>query len=304
MLTIGSRGSNLALSQTGWIKQRILEKFPDAEITVKVIRTSADKDTRISLRAASSTGVFVKEIEDALLAGEVDLAVHSMKDLPTQIPEGLEIAAIPGREDTRDAIIARDPARRLEDLRRSAIVGTGSIRRQSQLLAIRPDLRMVDIRGNVDTRLQKLADGAYDAIVLACAGLNRLGLQDRISFALGFHHMLPAPGQGALALETRLHDPQAGALVAPLHHKATAAAVFAEREFLRRMGGGCNTPVAVFAQSSGQRLQIDGLVAAPDGSRVVRRAIEGTLEEPEEAAVRLADEILAGGGQAILRALG
>src|SRR5512135_2648433 len=180
MLTIGSRGSALALAQTGWVKDRILEHFPDAVITVKVIRTSADKAPQLSIRSASSTGVFVRELEEALERREIDLAVHSMKDLPGTIPDSLQICAIPAREDPRDALVAGKGIRDLNDLPRAATIGTGSIRRQAQLLALRPDFVVRDIRGNVDTRLQKLADRQYDAVILACAGLNRLGMQARI----------------------------------------------------------------------------------------------------------------------------
>jgi hydroxymethylbilane synthase len=300
MLTIGSRGSALALAQTGWVKDRILERFPDAGITIKVIRTSADNAPQVSIRASSSVGVFVRELEDALKRGEIDLAVHSMKDLPGVMPEGLEISAIPPREDARDAIIAGAGVRTLADLPPSAAVGTGSIRRQSQLLALRPDLVVRDIRGNVDTRLQKLANRQYDAIVLACAGLNRLGLQGKITFPLGFDQMLPAPGQGALALQSRKGDRNVSSMVAPIHHAPTAAAVLAERAFLRQIGGGCNSPVAAHAAAEGDYVRIDALVAAPDGSQVIRDTILHDRQYAEDAAGVLADRLLARGGKAIL----
>ncbi len=300
MLTIGSRGSALALAQTGWVKDRILERFPDAVITIKVIRTSADKAPQLSIRSASSVGVFVKELEDALERREIDLAVHSMKDLPGTIPDSLQISAIPSREDPRDAFVAGSGIRDLTELPRAAIIGTGSIRRQSQLLALRPDFVVRDIRGNVDTRLQKLADRQYDAIILACAGLNRLGLQAKITCPLEFDRMLPAPGQGALALQSRKGDRDVSSFVTPLHHEPTATAVLAERAFLRQIGGGCNSPVAVHAAADGDYIRIEGLVAAPDGSRVIRDSISHLPGYAEDAAGVLADRLLARGGRAIL----
>jgi hydroxymethylbilane synthase len=303
MLTIGSRGSALALAQTGWVRDRILERFPDADITIKVIKTSADRAPQVSIRSSSSVGVFVRELEEALERGEIDLAVHSMKDLPGAIPDSLEIRAIPPREDPRDALVARAGGRVLADLPRGAIIGTGSIRRQAQLLAFRPDFVVRDIRGNVDTRLQKLADGQYDALILACAGLNRLGLRARISGCLEFDQMLPAPGQGALALQCRKDDREVPSLVAPLHHAPTAAAVLAERAFLREVGGGCNSPVAVHAAADGDYIRIHGLVAAPDGSIVIRDSISHLPEHAEDAAGVLAGRILARGGRVILESV-
>jgi hydroxymethylbilane synthase len=300
MLTIGSRGSALALAQTGWVRDRILERFPGAGISIKVIRTSADKAPQVSIRSASSVGVFVRELEEALQRAEIDLAVHSMKDLPGTIPESLEISAIPPREDPRDALVARDGFRALNDLPPGAIIGTGSIRRQAQLLALRPDFMVKDIRGNVDTRLRRLADEQYDAVILACAGLNRLGLQATISSRLGLDEMLPAPGQGALAIQSRRGDRDVSSLVATLHHGPTAAAVLAERAFLKQIGGGCNSPVAVHAAADGDYIKIDGLVAAPDGSLVIRDSISRLPEHAEDAAGLLADRLLARGGRAIL----
>ncbi len=303
MLTIGSRGSALALAQTGWVKDSILERFPDAVVAIKVIRTSADKAPQLSIRSASSVGVFVKELEDALERREIDLAVHSMKDLPSTIPDSLQISAIPKREDPRDALVAGSGIRDLTGMPRAATIGTGSIRRQSQLLALRPDFVVKDIRGNVDTRLQKLADGQYDAVILACAGLNRLGLQARITSPLEFGQMLPAPGQGALALQSRKGDHDVSSLVAPLHHEPTAAAVLAERAFLRQIGGGCNSPVAVHAAADGDYLRIDGLVAAPDGSLVIRDSISHLPGYAEDAAGVLAERLLERGGRAILESV-
>lgn len=300
MLTIGSRGSNLALTQTHWVRDRILDAFPGTPIEIRIIRTSADQDQKSSIRSGSSTGVFVKEIEDALLAGQIDLAVHSMKDLPTRIPEALEIAAVPEREDPRDAILRPSPASGLSSLPPGSRIGTGSIRRQAQILATRPDLKILDIRGNVDTRIKKMEEGSYDAVVLACAGLRRLGLESRITFRFDLKAMLPAPGQGALALETRRGDHRTAALLCSLHHAPTAAAVDAERAFLSRMGGGCNSPIAVYAQVDRAGLTMDGLVAAADGTKIIRETLGPVASTAEEAGRALAERILSKGGRELL----
>jgi len=299
MTVIGSRGSALALAQSGWVRDMILSRFPGIDVAVKIIKTSADKSPAASIRASSSIGVFVKELEQALVEEEIDIAVHSMKDLPTTIQPQLEIAAIPGREDARDALIARESAGVI-GLPPGAVVGTGSIRRQSQLLAMRPDLKIVDIRGNVDTRLNRLQKREYDAIILACAGLNRLGLQDRITTPLDFSQMLPAPGQGALAIEIRRQDARTAALVTPLNDRTAEVTVSAERMFLHAISGGCNVPAAVHARMDGAQVLIEGLVASPDGKQIVRDSVRATTEAAVEAAASLANLILARGGRAIL----
>jgi hydroxymethylbilane synthase len=292
----------LALSQTGWVRDQILAHSPDAEVTIKVIKTSADKNPTASIRAASSVGVFVKELEQALLEKEIDIAVHSMKDLPTTLSPGLQISAIPEREDARDAFISEKSAT-LAGLPAGSLVGTGSIRRQSQLLALRPDLRVIDIRGNVDTRLRKLQEGAYDAIILACAGLNRLGLQNRITSPFEFEQMLPAPGQGALAIETRGDDTTAIDLTSALNDSLTTTAITAERRFLQLMGGGCNVPVAVYARCSEDIVEIDGLVASPDGRHVIHDYERQRPDIVLEAVTFLAERILRNGGRSILENL-
>jgi hydroxymethylbilane synthase len=299
MIIIGSRGSALALAQTGWVQGQILSRFPDIEVTIKVISTSADRNQTASIRSGSAVGVFVKELEQALLGKEIDIAVHSMKDVPTSIPPGLQICAVPEREDARDAFIAKN-VHTLSELPAGSLVGTGSVRRQAQLLALRPDLRVADIRGNVDTRLKKLQEDAFDSIILACAGLNRLGLHDRISSPLDFTQMLPAPGQGALAIEVRSDDAQAIKVTSALNHAPTADAVSAERHFLHRMGGGCNVPVAVYAQLNGDQIEIDALVASPDGRTILRDSIQQKVGLAAEAAVLLAERMLGRGARAIL----
>lgn len=304
VLRIGTRGSTLALAQANWVRGRILACRPHVHAVIRAIRTAADLRPNLPIRDAGATGVWVREIEQALLAHDVDLAVHSMKDLPTRVPEGLGIGAIPEREDAHDVLVARQPIRALSDLPPGSVVGTGSIRRQAQILAARPDLRVRDIRGNVDTRLQKLERGDCDALVLAAAGLKRLGLENRVTLRLEFKVMLPAPGQGALALETRSGDLATASLLAALHHEPTAAAVSAERTFLQHAGGGCNSPVAVYAEPQGDRFSVTGLIAAPDGTRVVRATLAAGAGEVQEAARELAVMLLARGGREILRSLG
>jgi hydroxymethylbilane synthase len=304
MLRIGSRGSVLAQAQAQWVRRQVLDRFSGLEVTIQIFKTTGDQDAKTSIRSGSARGVFVKEIEEALEAAEIDLAVHSMKDLPTSIPGPLEISTIPIREDPRDALISRNGAQSLETLPSGAVVGTGSVRRQAQILAARPDLKVRDIRGNVDTRLRKLDDGNYDAIILACAGLNRLGMQDRISSRLELNEMLPAPGQGALGLETRKNDKRVFEMIAFLNHRPTATAVLAERAFLRRLKGGCNSPIAVHATLEDEILKIDGFISTPDGSKFVRASITQQVHLAEKAALSLADKILADGGEEILRGPG
>ncbi len=299
MIIIGSRGSALALAQAAWTQKQIQSRLPDIEVVVEIIKTSGDKDVISSLRAPSTAGVFVKEIEQALLDEKIDIAVHSMKDLPTEIPAGLHIAAVPEREDTRDALITNS-AVNLSQLPDGARVGTGSLRRQAQILSLRPDLNIMDIRGNLDTRLKKLRDGAYDAIILACAGLRRLGLQNQISSILEHSQMLPAPGQGALAIETRAGDSRIEAIASELNHPPTALAVSAERSFLQNMGGGCNVPVGVHGCVEQNVIQIDALVSTPDGQRSVRDSIRLEAEKSKEAVAALSQRILSRGGREIL----
>jgi len=302
MITIGSRGSALALAQTGWVRDQILAGFPNEEIVIKIIKTSADKNQTASIRAGSSVGVFVKELEQALLEEEIDIAVHSMKDVPTALSAGLIISAVPEREDARDAFIA-NKVRTMAEIAAGSVIGTGSVRRQAQLLAIRPDLKVVDIRGNVDTRIRRLREGAYDAIILACAGLNRLGLQSQISSPLEFNEMLPAPGQGALAIEVRAGDSRSITVTKILNHAPTAAAVSAERLFLQHMGGGCNVPVGAYARFNADRMVMHGLVASPDGKTVIAESVEQRSDMAESAVRLLSDRILERGGRQILDAL-
>lgn len=297
-LRIGSRGSPLALWQAAWVRDRLRALGRAAEI--EIIRTSGDRLAERPLAAMGGKGVFVREIEEALLAGRVDLAVHSLKDLPTGQPAGLVLACIPEREDPHDLLIAPG-APGLEALPPGAAVGTGSPRRACQLRARRPDLEMRDLRGNVDTRLRRLREGRYDAIVLARAGVTRLGLPVEAAI-LDFDTMLPAVGQGALAIETREEDRELRALLGGLHHPPTAAAVAAERAFLRGLGGGCQAPIAAVGEVAGATLRLRGLVADPRGETVLRESQEGTMARPEEAGEALARALLGRGAAALVAA--
>ena len=300
---IGSRGSKLALTQAELIKAELARLEPSLAVRIEIIKTSGDASTD-PLSAIGGKGVFTKELEEALLDMRIDIAVHSLKDLPTTLPDGLIIAAICKREDPRDALVLNrklsgSPAA-IRSLAPGAIVGTSSPRRLSQLRHLRDDLVIKDIRGNVDTRLRKLDDGEYDALVLACAGLRRLGLEQRISVALAAAEMLPAVGQGALGIETRADDEDTMAAVSKLDHKFTRLACTAERAFLRSLGGGCQLPIAAYAVVREKRIKLDGLVADPEGQRIVRERISGGLDEAEQLGTILAERLLGQGASELL----
>lgn len=304
--TIGSRGSRLALWQAEWVKSRLEELRPDVDVGVEIFKTSGDVMRDAPLAVIGGKGVFTKELEEALLAEKIDIAVHSLKDLPTTLPEGLHIAAITEREDARDALVLRaDDATEqasIRSLRTGAIVGTSSPRRQSQLRYLRSDVEIKDLRGNVDTRLRKLDAGWYDAVILACAGLRRLGFQDRISAAIDAREMLPAVGQGALGIETRAADGATNDLVALLEHAKTRAACTAERSLLFALGGGCQVPIAAHATVEGSRLHLEGLVAG--AGRVVRDALDDDGAHAARAGEELAKRLRAQGAEKLLAALG
>jgi hydroxymethylbilane synthase len=296
MLVIASRGSQLALWQANWVKHRLDEAGHRSRI--EIVKTTGDKITDVPLAKVGGKGLFTKEIEEALLDGRADLAVHSLKDLPTELPEGLALAAVPEREDPRDAIVGK----RLAELGPGARVGTSSLRRSAQLRALRPDLVIESIRGNLDTRLRKLDLGQYDAIVLASAGLQRLGWGDRIAETLDPDVMCPAVGQGALAIETRASGAGRDA-VAALDHAATRAAVTAERAVLHGLGGGCQVPIGARALATGGALRIVALVASPDGSTIVRAEAEGPTADAQRIGAELAATLLGRGARALLDAV-
>ena len=296
MLAIGSRGSKLALWQAHWVKGR-LEELGNV-CRIEIIHTTGDKITDVALSKAGTKGLFTKEIEEALLAGSIDLAVHSLKDMPTEVPAGLTLAAMPVREDPRDAIVGRS----LPELEAGARVGTSSLRRSAQLRALRPDLQIENIRGNVDTRLRKLDEGQYDAILLASAGLKRLGWADRIAEVLEADVMCPAVGQGALTVETR-DDGGAGFEISRrLDDRTTRIAVTAERALLASLGGGCQVPIGAHATFNG-RVSLRGVVISPDGARIVRGSLDGAASEAERLGRALGEQLLAEGGRLILDAV-
>jgi hydroxymethylbilane synthase len=291
MIVIGSRGSQLALWQARWVQSQLAAA--GVESRIEIIRTTGDKITDVPLAKVGSKGLFTKEIEDALLDGSVDLAVHSLKDMPTELPAGLTLAAIPEREDVRDAIIGCT----LDELPLGAKVGTSSLRRTAQLRALRPDLEVESVRGNVDTRLRKLDEGQYRAILLAAAGLRRLGWADRIAEYIAEDKMCPAVGQGALAIETREDRVE---VAAALEHHATRACVTAERALLGALGGGCQVPIGANAVLREGTLHLRGIVAAQDGSRIVRGMLEGPVAGAAEMGRELADRLMEQGARELL----
>ena len=295
-LVIGSRGSRLALWQAHWVRRRL--EAAGRSVGIREIRTSGDRFVEQSLAVIGGQGLFVKEIEEALLARAIDVAVHSLKDLPTMQPPGLVVACVPEREEVRDLLLARG-ASTLRALPTGSIVGTGSPRRACQILNLRPDLAVRDLRGNVDTRVAKWQRGDYDAIILACAGVRRLELPVG-GAPLDLDAMLPAVGQGALAIETRADDADAREVLAPTHHAGTAAAVAAERAFLRRLGGGCQAPIAAYARLEDGALRLRGLVAEPSGRRMVRGSASGPPGEAESIGAALAEEFLGRGARDLL----
>jgi len=299
---VGTRGSRLALRQTERVLESLRAVRPGIRFEVRTIRTEGDRSSA-PLSQFEGRGIFGVEIERALLAREIDIAVHSLKDLPNQETEGLLVAATPRREDPRDALISGDGLT-LDRLPAGARVGTSSPRRAAQVLAARPDLRVVDIRGNVDTRIRKVQSGEYDAIVIAAAGLARLGWLDRATQVFLPTEMLPAAGQGALAVQVRRDDGDAIALARTIDDLDTSVAVFAERTFEGRLGGGCHVAVAALADVDGFNLRLSGLVAAPSGEPVFRGQLEGLTTEAEALANALAEKLLGYGAAEVLEAVG
>jgi hydroxymethylbilane synthase len=306
-LTIGSRGSKLALWQAEWVRAKLSALDAKAEIAIELIKTTGDQMKSAPLAVIGGKGVFTKEIEEALLAGRIDLAVHSLKDLPTVIPDGLTLAAITEREDSRDALVVRHDLaiadRSIDGLGSAAIVGTSSPRRLAQLKYLRNDLRISELRGNVDTRLRKLDAGEYDAVILAAAGLGRLGLADRITALIPTETMMPAVGQGALAIEVRADDHKTLKLLQSLDDQATRSCCTAERALLRELGGGCQLPIAAHATFTSGRLRLDGMVASPEGTRSIRDHTSGPSEEAEALGNQLAKKLLENGARDLLAGL-
>ena len=302
-LIIGSRGSKLALWQAEQARERLRDLNPQLDVHIEIIKTTGDVKTD-PLSVIGGKGVFTKELEDALLDGRIDLAVHSLKDLPTILPDGLSIAAICEREDARDALVLRAGVENgsLLHLPQGAVVGTSSQRRLAQLKALRSDVVVRDLRGNVDTRIRKLDDGQYDAVILASAGLVRLGLQERISARIAIDEMLPAVGQGAIAIETKTDNEFAVQMTSRLDHLETRLACLAERAFLRGLGGGCQFPIAAHAVLDDGLLKLDGLVAKPDGSAILRDSLSGPASDAEALGSALANRLVERGANTLLNA--
>jgi hydroxymethylbilane synthase len=299
-ITIGTRGSRLALWQAEWVRAQIERRFPGTAVALAIIKTQGDKILDVPLAQVGGKGLFVKEIEAALLDGRVDLAVHSMKDMPAEVPEGLAIGAVPERETATDVLVSRG-ALPLRGIAPGGVIGTSSLRRAAQIRHLRPDLTVVPLRGNVETRLAKLDGGELAGIVLAAAGLKRLGLAERASEHLPPDVMLPAVGQGALCVEVRREDPVIGPIVAALDHRESRLAVSAERAFLRRLQGGCQVPIAGHARIEGPRLALAGLVAGVDGTPLVADRRSGPAETAETIGMELAEILLGRGADEILR---
>ena len=301
-IKIGTRGSKLALWQANWVKSVLEQNFPPTPIELIVIKTQGDKILDVPLAKVGGKGLFVKEIEQALLTRRIDIAVHSMKDMPADIPEGLCIGAIPERENPVDVFISRNGAG-FNELAAGSVIGTSSLRRGAQLRHARPDIVIQPIRGNLDTRLKKLESENFDALVLAAAGVKRLDLEHKITEYLDPEIMLPAVGQGALCIEIRKDDSTVGPLVASLEHASTRAVVAGERAFLNRLEGGCQVPIAGHGRISEKQFAITGLVAEVDGSRVIKGEKSGPLDSAETIGIDLAEELLAGGADKILEKL-
>jgi hydroxymethylbilane synthase len=307
ILRIATRRSNLALAQSRWVKARLEALDPGLRVDLREYVTRGDQVLDVPLAQVGGKGLFTREIELALLEGEADLAVHSLKDLPSEMPAGLILAAVPEREDPADALILPEGGPPTAGAWHAALppgarVGTSSLRRSAQLRALRPDLECLDVRGNVDTRLRKLDSGRYEALLLAAAGLRRLGLESRISFRLPFSDCTPAPAQGALGLQCRADDPATRALLARLDDAPSRAAVTAERSLLETLGGGCSIPVGAHALRDGDRLQLQAVVAAPDGSRLVRAGLIGAAADAAALGRELADMLHRAGAAEILAA--
>lgn len=299
-LRIGTRGSQLALWQAHWVKSELEREHKGLTVELEIIKTTGDKITDVPLAQVGGKGLFVKEIEEALIEDRVHLAVHSMKDVPTEFPEGLSLRCITEREDPRDALLTTDGSK-IADLKEGARIGTSSLRRSSQLFKKRPDFKICELRGNLDTRIRKLEEGQFDAIILASAGLRRLGWEDKISEYIDPKFMIPAIGQGALGIESKTDNDEVNAMIDFFNHDNTSNAVKAERACLKRLEGGCQVPIAAFGTIEGDTLSMDGLVASVDGTNIITAQISGSVKECEALGIKLAEDLLSQGGDKILR---
>jgi hydroxymethylbilane synthase len=299
-LTIGTRGSRLALWQANHIKDRIESQHEGVTVDLNIIKTTGDKILDVPLAKVGGKGLFVKEIEEALLRKDVDFAVHSMKDVPTDLPDSLYLSVITEREDPRDAFLSVN-YNSFNELKEGAVLGTSSLRRQCQLCAIRPDIKIAQLRGNVDTRIRKMKEGQYDAIILAAAGLRRLGIVDDIKELISTDISIPAIGQGALAIESRIGDDEVNTLLEFLNHTETAYAVTAERALLKKLEGGCQVPIAGFGTVDGDTLHVDGLVGSESGDIILKDSVSGSVNDAESLGIELAQRLLDKGAYDILK---
>ena len=297
---IGTRGSKLALYQANAIREELVKRYPGLGVEIEKIKTTGDKITDVPLAMVGGKGLFVKEIEEALLQGKIDLAVHSIKDVPVELPAGLHLPIITRREDPRDVLISRE-AIPFQQLPHQCVVGTSSLRRQAQILHIRPDLKIEALRGNLDTRLRRLHEGSMGAIILAAAGVRRLGLTKEITEYLDPTICLPAIGQGAIGLECREGDDRINELLSPLNHPPSHSCVIVERAFLRRLEGGCQVPIAAHACFDGDEIVLEGLIASVTGDRIIRDRIRGSQVNSEAMGIELAEKLLSLGGDQILK---
>lgn len=291
-IVVGTRGSKLALIQTNWVVAELKKANPDIEFEIKVIKTKGDLVTHLPLHKIGDKGLFTKEIEQQLLDREIDLAVHSMKDMPSSLPEGLKFANVPKREDPRDILVLKENYKTLEDLPHGARIGTGSKRRIYQLLKYRPDLEIVPIRGNIDTRIKKIEDENLHGIVLAAAGLLRAGLEQRISYYLPTNIMIPAPAQGALALEIRENDLYMEEIISHIKDEKTEIQIAAERGFLAGVNGSCHVPMGAYCEINDDRLILTGLYGDEEGKKLVVKSIEGRVKDSDKIGFDLAKEVL------------
>lgn len=300
-IIIGSRGSELALWQSNFIKKEIEKKNKTVSVEIILIKTKGDKVLDVALSKIGDKGLFTKELETELLDKKIDLAVHSLKDLQTEIPKGLKLAAITKRHPVEDVLIARKKNLGIFDLKEGAIVATGSLRRRSQLLHLRPDINVVELRGNVPTRIKKFLDSEWDAIILARAGVERLGLKKYVSSYIPTEILLPAVGQGALGLEVRSDNTMIEEILLSVHDETTYQAAMAERAFLKALEGGCQVPIGAFAEVKSNGIYLDGLVGSIDGSITFRKKIRGSKKEPEKIGFALAKEIKKAGADKVLK---
>lgn len=298
-LRIGTRGSALALTQARWVADKLKHQWPDVTVELNIIKTKGDILQAVPLAKIGGKGLFVKEIEDALLRHEIDIAIHSMKDVPADLPEGLEIGVMTDREDPRDVLISKGDIK-IEDMPPEALIGTGSLRRGFQLRNLFPAIRIIPLRGNLDTRIRKIHTENLDGIVVAAAGMKRMGWINRISQFIPMDMMLPAIGQGVLGIEMREDDMGTRQAVSFINHSETWVEITAERAFLRRVGGGCQLPIAAYGKKQGEYLKLKGLLGSIDGRIMIRDEVEGRCKDAEALGVLLAEKILSRGGQAIL----